>query len=110
MQAVIRVLVALIPQDAQRHIGQGSTDLPAADMIVGDGDDRAVFVRQVVERDLVIRAQSLPEKFSQLHIVLQERVGDVRHMHTSFQSFVLWNLYHYIYKQILCQKKNLLYL
>ena len=64
--------------------------------IASDGDEGAVFVRQIVERDLVIRAQSLPEKFSQLHIVLQERVGDVRHMHTSFQSFVLWNLYHYI--------------
>ena len=96
VQAVIGGLVALIPQDAQRHIGQGSADLPAADMVVGDGDDGAVFVRQIVERDLVIRTQSLSEKFGQLYIVLQERVGHVRHMHTSFHDFVLWNLYHYI--------------
>ena len=57
LETVIRGLVTPVPQDAQRHVGQGRADLPAADVIVGNGDDGAVLVGQVVEGDLIIRAQ-----------------------------------------------------
>ena len=87
VQAVVRTLVALVLQDAEGHIGQGGADLPAADVVVGDGDDGAVLIRQVVKGDLVIRAKRLPKKLRQFHIMLQKRVGNVGHTLTSFQIF-----------------------
>ena len=57
LQAVVGVLVAAVTQDSQRHVGQGGADFPAADVIVGNGDDGTVTVGQIVESNLVIRAK-----------------------------------------------------
>ena len=39
LQTVVRGIVALVPENTQGHIGQGRTELSAADVTVGDGDD-----------------------------------------------------------------------
>ena len=58
LQTVVVCLITPIPQDPQRHVGQGRADLPTADMVVGDGDDGTVLVGQVMQRNFIIRAKS----------------------------------------------------
>ena len=83
MKAVIRGLIALVPQDAESHVGQRGPHLPAADMVIGNGDDRPVLIGQIVEGDLIIRSQGIPQKLRQFHIMLQKRVGNNGHAITS---------------------------
>lgn len=39
VEMIVRMLIALVPENTQGHIGQGRTELSAADVTVGDGDD-----------------------------------------------------------------------
>jgi len=84
VQAIVLRLIALVHEGAQSYVGEGRADLASADMIVGNRDDRTVFVRQIVERDLVVRAQCVTEKFCQFYIVLEQRIGNCRHENTPF--------------------------
>ena len=59
VQTVVLCLVTFVHQGAQSHVCQGSADLTAADMIVGNGDDGAVFIRQIMEGDFIVRTQCM---------------------------------------------------
>ena len=39
MEMIVHTLIALVPENTQGHIGQRRTELSAADVTVGDGDD-----------------------------------------------------------------------
>ena len=79
VQAVVLPLIALVLQYAQGHVGQRRADFPPADIAVGNGDDGAVFVCQVVKGHFVVRAQGGAQEFRQLHILAQQGVGGIRH-------------------------------
>ena len=39
VEMIVHTLIALVPENTQGHIGQRRTELSAADVTVGDGDD-----------------------------------------------------------------------
>jgi len=39
VEMIVRILIALVPENTQGHIGRGRTELSAADVTIGDGDD-----------------------------------------------------------------------
>ena len=71
MQPVILRFIASVHQDLERNIGQRCADLPTAHMVVGNRDDRTVFVGQVMQCNLIVRAESLPKKLGQFDVMLQ---------------------------------------
>ena len=79
MQTVIRFFIAFIPQNAQCHVSHRRTDLPAADMVVGNGDNAAILSGQIVQRDLIIRTQNTAQKICQLHVLFQNRMYGIGH-------------------------------
>ena len=58
VEMIVHTLIALVPENTQGHIGQRRTELSAADVTVGDGDDGTVLVGQVMQRNFIIRAKS----------------------------------------------------
>lgn len=58
-------------EQVQSCVGQGASHSPSADMAVGDCHDRLMFRVQVLEDDLVIRAQSFTEKINNNSILLK---------------------------------------
>ena len=75
------MLIALVPETTQGHIGQRRADLPAADIIIGDGDDGTVFVGHVVQRDLIVRSEGQAEELGYLDILLQQWICHVLSPH-----------------------------
>ena len=54
VEMIVRMLIALVPENTQGHIGQRRADLPAADIIIGDGDDGTVLPGQIVEGHFIV--------------------------------------------------------
>ena len=63
VEMIVRMLIALVPETTQGHIGQRRADLPAADIIIGDGDDGTVLPGQIVEGHFIVGTQRFPQKF-----------------------------------------------
>ena len=63
VKMIVHALVALVPETTQGHIGQRCADLPAADIIIGDGDDGTVLPGQIVEGHFIVGTQRFSQKF-----------------------------------------------
>ena len=81
MEDIVLGFVAFIPQDTQCNIGQRSAYVAAADVVIGNSDNGAVFVCQIMKRYLIIGPKCVAQKFSQFDVVLQQWVGQLAHLY-----------------------------
>ena len=106
VEMIVRMLIALVPENTQGHIGQRRADLPAADIIIGDGDDGTVLPGQIVEGHFIVGTQRFPQKFGQLDVMLKDQAGRGRHKIPSFH-FAYFQAMKILYmRKSYCQSKK----
>ena len=104
MKQVVLTLIALVPQDFQRRIGQRRPQFPAADMAVGDSHNGSVPIRQVMQGYFIVRAQCMAEKFGQFYILLEQLAGHIRYPPSFFHSVRVFSYTYYNNRAVLCQR------
>ena len=99
-------LIALVPEHTQRFVGQRRADLPAADIIIGDGDDGTILPGQIVKGHFIVGTQRFSQKFGQLDVMLKDQVGRGRHKIPSFH-FAYFQAMKILYmRKSYCQSKK----
>ena len=73
VEIVVARLILLLHDHAQRGVRDGRADAPPADGAVGDGRHAAVFGQDLMQHDLIIRAERLAEILDQ-HGILPEHL------------------------------------